>query len=74
MMGLAGDGTMTEEEFISACQNYGICAIDDDDDLRGNKQVRIQWWAKDVLILTMLYSTRWLGLTPNPQRTEISQN
>ncbi len=38
----AGDGRMTEEEFISACQNYGICAIDDDDDLRGNKQVRIQ--------------------------------
>ncbi len=32
---------MTEEEFINACQNYGICAIDDDDDLRGNNQVRI---------------------------------
>ena len=38
---------MTEEEFISACQNYGICAIEDDDDLRGNTQVRIQWYGND---------------------------
>ena len=36
---LAGDGFMTEEEFINACENYGICAIDDDDDVQGNKQV-----------------------------------
>jgi hypothetical protein len=33
---------MTEEEFISTCENYGICAIEDDADMRETEQVSVQ--------------------------------